>query len=160
MSSARASLPGITRPPSSGKRTETTAGAVASPRPRRAWGVALVGLTLSACALDTAAPAPLAPRRSAVVLDSDSDGVADEQDSCPLLANADQADYDFDGVGDPCDQSPAFADSTNQAYSARDTAAVARAAAARPSPAARRGPARACATPTPAPRQARIFSRR
>lgn len=127
MSSARASLPGLTGPPPSGNRTESIAGAVASPRPRRAWGVALVGLTLSACALDTAAPAPLAPRRSAVVLDSDSDGVADEQDNCPLLANADQADYDFDGVGDPCDQSPAFADSTNQSYSARDTAAVARA---------------------------------
>ena len=38
--------------------------------------------------------------------DTDSDGVADALDDCPLLANADQADADHDGVGDACDICP------------------------------------------------------
>ena len=38
--------------------------------------------------------------------DTDSDGVADALDDCPLLANADQADGDHDGVGDACDICP------------------------------------------------------
>jgi len=38
------------------------------------------------------------------VADRDSDGVADEQDNCPDLANADQADMDGDGKGDLCDE--------------------------------------------------------
>jgi hypothetical protein len=36
-------------------------------------------------------------------VDSDGDGVPDDEDNCPLLANADQTDTDVDGVGDGCD---------------------------------------------------------
>jgi VCBS repeat protein/FG-GAP repeat protein/thrombospondin type 3 repeat protein len=35
--------------------------------------------------------------------DDDNDGVADNIDNCPFVANADQADRDGDGVGDACD---------------------------------------------------------
>ncbi len=35
-------------------------------------------------------------------LDSDSDGVVDEHDNCPNVANPDQADTNEDGVGDAC----------------------------------------------------------
>jgi hypothetical protein len=36
-------------------------------------------------------------------VDTDEDGVPDETDNCPLVANADQADVDNDGMGDACD---------------------------------------------------------
>ena len=36
-------------------------------------------------------------------LDVDSDGVPDESDNCPDVANPDQVDVDFDAVGDACD---------------------------------------------------------
>ncbi|MCW5205529.1 FG-GAP repeat protein [Desulfobulbus sp. F5] len=35
--------------------------------------------------------------------DSDKDGIFDDADNCPSIANADQADYDQDGAGDVCD---------------------------------------------------------
>ena len=35
--------------------------------------------------------------------DADGDGLANESDNCPALANADQADLDGDGAGDVCD---------------------------------------------------------
>ena len=38
--------------------------------------------------------------------DSDSDGVSDPSDNCPLIANADQLDTDVDGIGDVCDAFP------------------------------------------------------
>ena len=41
--------------------------------------------------------------------DTDADGVCDEVDSCPLVANPDQADADADGVGDACDNCAAVA---------------------------------------------------
>lgn len=38
-----------------------------------------------------------------VPADSDTDGIPDFRDNCPLDANADQTDNDTDGVGDACD---------------------------------------------------------
>ncbi len=39
--------------------------------------------------------------------DTDSDGLCDEFDNCPLVANPDQADVDDDGTGDLCDDDDA-----------------------------------------------------
>ena len=41
-----------------------------------------------------------------VIVDSDNDGIADENDNCPDTANADQADADGDLIGDICDDTP------------------------------------------------------
>ena len=38
-----------------------------------------------------------------VIIDTDSDGVEDTQDNCPLNSNPDQADDDNDGIGNSCD---------------------------------------------------------
>ncbi|PRP92342.1 hydroxydechloroatrazine ethylaminohydrolase [Enhygromyxa salina] len=46
--------------------------------------------------------------------DSDNDGVANDEDNCPLDPNADQADADDDGKGDACDDCP-VANPGNQA---------------------------------------------
>ena len=35
--------------------------------------------------------------------DMDADGVMDDDDNCPFIANADQANYDGDNFGDACD---------------------------------------------------------
>ena len=40
---------------------------------------------------------------SPIFQDTDNDGILDNVDNCPLIANADQADLDGDGVGDVCD---------------------------------------------------------
>ena len=42
----------------------------------------------------------------AAVVDTDGDGVGDDTDNCPNVANADQADADGDGIGDACDECP------------------------------------------------------
>lgn len=44
--------------------------------------------------------------------DSDGDGIADDIDNCPNIANADQADQDGDGFGDVCDPFPTCANCT------------------------------------------------
>ncbi|MCO6435755.1 MAG: thrombospondin type 3 repeat-containing protein [Phycisphaerae bacterium] len=41
-----------------------------------------------------------------VDFDSDDDGVPNDEDNCPLTANANQRDGDDDGVGDVCDNCP------------------------------------------------------
>ncbi|MCC6954853.1 MAG: thrombospondin type 3 repeat-containing protein [Deltaproteobacteria bacterium] len=47
------------------------------------------------------------PTPSATPLpDRDADGIADSQDNCPDVANADQLDSDGDGLGDVCDPAP------------------------------------------------------
>ncbi len=38
-----------------------------------------------------------------VALDSDGDGIPDATDNCPLVPNADQANFDGDALGDACD---------------------------------------------------------
>jgi hypothetical protein len=46
-------------------------------------------------------------RASGSPVDSDGDGIPDEEDNCPNTPNADQADTDGDGSGDECDTCPA-----------------------------------------------------
>jgi hypothetical protein len=47
-----------------------------------------------------------------LVVDSDDDGIPDDQDNCPSLPNPDQADSDNDGIGDACSGgAPLIADS-------------------------------------------------
>ena len=47
------------------------------------------------------------PAACAVETDVDLDGVPDDVDNCPDMANPDQADADRDGIGDVCDDNPA-----------------------------------------------------
>jgi len=43
------------------------------------------------------------------LVDTDRDGIADDVDNCPNVANPDQADEDKDGIGDACDPCPIVA---------------------------------------------------
>ncbi|WP_162687443.1 amidohydrolase family protein [Bradymonas sediminis] len=47
--------------------------------------------------------------------DRDGDGIPNDSDNCPSVANPDQADRDNDGIGDACDPCPDYA---NPGYSA------------------------------------------
>jgi hypothetical protein len=53
--------------------------------------------------------------------DGDGDGIGDDADNCPAVANADQRDRDGDGVGDACDNCPNLCN-TDQADSDGDGA--------------------------------------
>jgi len=69
-----------------------------------ALGVLITG-NLGGCPLF---PTPTPPA------DADGDGVADPNDNCPNIANADQADEDGDGIGDVCDCPTVVDRSTHQ----------------------------------------------
>jgi hypothetical protein len=47
------------------------------------------------------------------MVDTDRDGIADDIDNCPSVANPDQADEDNDGIGDACDPCPIVAGSSS-----------------------------------------------
>lgn len=51
-------------------------------------------------------PCQITNRPSGSVPDNDSDGVPDDADNCPNVANADQSDRDLDLIGDVCDPFP------------------------------------------------------
>lgn len=55
---------------------------------------------------------PLDAPRDASTVDSDNDGLFDDEDNCPVVANAAQTDEDGDARGDACDGCPPIADTT------------------------------------------------
>lgn len=65
---------------------------------------------LAACVPGSVEPSdpddPTDPTDPEPAADADGDGVADEADNCPDVANADQADADGDDAGDLCDGCP------------------------------------------------------
>jgi hypothetical protein len=68
--------------------------------------LALGEYTLLVQATDAAGnvdPTPARHEWEVVRADRDGDGIPDDEDNCPDVANADQADLDEDGVGDACD---------------------------------------------------------
>ena len=71
-------------------------------RQRFLWGALLLLSTLTACD-DEAAVAVVDATVDAAILDSDGDGVEDDVDVCPEVADPSQRDADGDGVGDACD---------------------------------------------------------
>jgi hypothetical protein len=66
---------------------------------RVALAVGVMGFTAAGCSDNGSARLPDPPVPAS---DRDGDGVADADDNCPDVANADQADDDRDGVGNAC----------------------------------------------------------
>lgn len=56
--------------------------------------------------------------------DADGDGVADEDDNCPTVANPDQTDANEDGVGDACENITEPGDCTNSSECSLDEVCV------------------------------------
>ena len=72
--------------------------------------IAKITITNSA-ALNSPLVVPIVVRKTDTfqliqIEDRDSDGIADDVDNCPDIANADQSDIDGDGFGDLCDPFP------------------------------------------------------
>lgn len=66
-------------------------------------GVLLLGLTGCQLVFGLDGPTPLPGDGPLVLEDDDDDGIANDADNCPALANTDQLDGDDDGIGDACD---------------------------------------------------------
>ena len=69
-------------------------------------GASAGGDTISACYdadANGSCEATASAQKTWVIVDSDGDGVPDDDDNCPTVANPDQADSDGDGIGDACD---------------------------------------------------------
>jgi hypothetical protein len=91
---------------------ENGTGTIAISVPRDACGVtATMNVRLVAAASNGRAMTPTSDSMTYTITgvgtcgpsDVDRDGVPDERDNCPNVANANQADADHDGVGDLCD---------------------------------------------------------
>ena len=54
-------------------------------------------------------------------LDSDNDGLTDDEDNCPFVANQNQADSDNNGVGDVCENSSNGTSNTNETSNSNGT---------------------------------------
>jgi hypothetical protein len=81
------------------------------------WSCAIVVLvTAGACSFphgQLSDASPDTPPDVPSAKDGDGDGVLDEMDNCPSVANANQRDHDGDKHGDPCDGCPHLADATD-----------------------------------------------